>query len=133
MKSKPFARRLKNLKVGFRYFRIWGNPLQPHNVPYHLSKPDSDAVVFEHPVFGWMTLYVLEATVLNRPYIGRCGSLDNRFFSKRAAALRVLEDYKALRTDLGLADMCEFHREMDLLDRYVFAEYNDYHFEEVSP
>lgn len=112
MTSKPFKRKLKNTKFGFRYFRIWGHPLKPNQVAYHLATYSNNPnfSIFEHPEFGWLTLYVSEERLTypgHRKYKTLAGSLDNRYFAKRTQALKVLHDYTSGRTTKGLYQLCD--------------------------
>jgi hypothetical protein len=118
MSSKHFRRKVKNPKFGFRYYRIWGHPLREQNVPYHQRTygQNPDYLIFKHPVFGWLTLYVCEEFVKYPKFKMLCGALAHRYFNKKSAALRVLDDYKTLRTTAGLHSMCDHHHEMDLFD-----------------
>lgn len=119
MASKSFRRKLKKLTVGFRYYRLWGTPLDPENLSYHQPPKDKNTVVFCHPLYGWITLYVLESTVPQRPYSVLNGSLDGRFFRKESAARRILNDYAELRTSKGLQGLCEYHWSLNQLNRIL--------------
>lgn len=102
-----------------------GTPLKPENVNYHLSKVSPDTKVFYHPVHGWLSLYVLESTVLERPYAALNGSINDRYFRKESAALRALDDYASLRTSDGLTKLCQFHYEYSSFNKLLSWVYDD--------
>lgn len=127
-KSKAFKRKLKKPYHGFRYYRIWGWPLDVDNVLYHKDKYGKDPLVavFYHKEFGWLRLAV--DRVRMSPAAARYrhqsadhalnGTISNHYFSKEAQALRILREYAdGIRHD-GLTEMVDYHQRVDAFAGY---------------
>lgn len=138
-KSSNFKRKLKSLKVGFQYFRIWGSPIKEYNRQFFESKYGSNP---DHALFdfnGQLIHLYLEKGFLGYGCSsdklelfwscpGRSslnGSLTSScYFRTKAQALRELQMYSSgCKTD-GLPEMIDYHAEIDSMD--MFGDYNDY-------
>lgn len=132
-KHKAFKRALKKPYFGLRYYRIWGWPLEHHNVRHHQHEceKDSNKRVFQ---FGatWVTLFVFEEFVgsaygvppyrrgkryAHARYQDMCSAVTvSCIFKTKAQALKRLDDYAAGRTQDGLHSLLDFHQGMDGLE-----------------
>jgi hypothetical protein len=118
-KQKAFKRKLAKPHHGFRYYRIWGWPLSPDNVPYHQERYGNDpgVVIFNHPTYGWLRLYVEEChyqnDVRSRFPNSLNGSLGDRYFKIKRSAVRVLVGYAKGIRHTDLANMVGYHKAID--------------------
>lgn len=138
-KSSSFKRKLRSPKIGFRYFRIWGHPVEPRNFTYFKEKLKPGEILFKfrgrdiflriyeefvgmedrHTRVGntWVRHRVPYSKYLRARYrsSGLCGSiLLGSYYRTLAQAQRELDMYASGCQKDGLPELIQYHTELDV-------------------